>query len=474
MPVTAPGSPSPLPSIEPAAAASASPAPSDDRPRVADFARLGWANQAWLTPMAAVLTGPWLLSLATSAVGDRGTLVDFGFWHLRADAFPSFMVAIAALLQFFVLPVVGAHADSGRGRRRHWLIWSLAAGAVCCGLFAVTGETAWLAAGVLYLLGNLVMGTVDLVYNGTLPEIASPAERDAVSSRGIAWGYLGGGVLLAIDLMLLQSRSALGLSEGSTVRVCFVASGVWWLGFGLPAARRLTASTRTTDATDTPSATSLRQTIRGLADTSRLLGRMPQARRYLIAYLLFSDAVTGVAALAATYLTHELFAGDSDKATPFLFELVLMIQFAAVLGAWSFGRLAKRIGAHRALLLTLVLWCAIVVYAWAWMHTTTEAAGMGVAVGIGLGSNISLSRSLFAQMVPTGREATFFSLYEVAGSGTAWLAPLVFTLVVNATGSFRQAILSLVALFVGGLVLLLLTDTDEAAREAAAMNAVAQ
>lgn len=468
-------------------------------PRLTAFTRLAWANQAWLTPMAAVLTGPWLLAAATSAVGDRGTVLDFGFWHLRADAYPSFVVAVAALLQFFVLQVVGAHADSRPGHRRRWLVWSLAAGAACCGLFAVTGGGAWLAAGILYLFGNLVMGALDLVYNGTLPELAAPAERDAVSSRGIAWGYLGGGALLAVDLVLLQVHSALGLSESGMVRVCFVASGLWWLGFGLPAARGLapraveTARTgravrtakagQTVRAEQTPqtgagsadavAGTSLRHTLGALAGAWRTLGRMPQARRYLIAYLLFSDAVTGVAALAATYLTHELFGGDSDKATPFLFELVLMIQFAAVFGAWSFAALTRRIGARTALLLTLVLWCAVVLYGWAWMRTTTEAVGMGVAVGIGLGSNISLSRSIFAQMVPVGREATFFSLYEVAGNGTAWLAPLVFTVVVNATGSFRQALLSLMALFVAGFLLLLCTDIDEASREARLIDAEA-
>jgi UMF1 family MFS transporter len=481
--------PTPLPTspAEPpvAVAAPAGPALARD-PRLTAFTRLAWANQAWLTPMAAVLTGPWLLALATSAVGDRGTVLDFGFWHLRADAYPSFMVALAAVLQFLVLPVVGAHADGGAGRRRHWLVWSLAAGAACCVLFAVTGGGAWPAAGILYLAGNLVMGALDLVYNGTLPELAAPAERDAVSSRGIGWGYLGGGALLAVDLVLLQVHTALGLSESGMVRVCFVASGLWWFGFGLPAARRLTQrtapaataaathgapQTQMQTPTPAPTRTTLRHTLGALAGAWRTLGRMPQARRYLFAYLLFSDAVTGVAALAATYLTHELFAGDSDKATPFLFELVLMIQFAAVFGAWLIARLTRRIGARPALLLTLVLWCAVVLYGWAWMHTTAEATGMGVAVGIGLGSNISLSRSIFAQMVPGGREATFFSLYEVAGNGTAWLAPLVFTLVVNATGSFRQALLSLMALFVAGFALLLCTDVDEAAREARLVDA---
>ena len=495
--MTAP-TPLPPPSAEPPAVAVApveEAAGSD--PRLAAFTRLAWANQAWLTPMAAVLTGPWLLAAATAAVGDRGTVLDFGFWHLRADAYPSFMVAVAALLQFFVLPVVGAHADGGPARRRRWLVWSLAAGAACCGLFALTGGGAWLAAGILYLFGNLVMGALDLVYNGTLPELAAPAELDAVSSRGIAWGYLGGGALLAVDLVLLQVHTALGLSESGMVRVCFVASGLWWLGFGLPAARglaprtaRVTRAARTIESAyaneaaytnesaqaaaqsaDAAGGTSLRHTLGALAGAWRTLSRMPQARRYLIAYLLFSDAVTGVAALAATYLTHELFGGDSDKATPFLFELVLMIQFAAVFGAWSFAALTRRIGARTALLLTLVLWCAVVLYGWAWMRTTTEAVGMGVAVGIGLGSNVSLSRSIFAQMVPAGREATFFSLYEVAGNGTAWLAPLVFTIVVNATGSFRQALLSLMALFVAGFVLLLRTDINEASREARLVDA---
>jgi UMF1 family MFS transporter len=318
------------------------------------------------------------------------------------------------------------------------------------------------------------MGVVDLVGNGALPEIAAdhPGGLGAVSSRGIAWGYAGGGTLLAADLALLQLHDSIGLTEGGAVRICFLAAGLWWFGFGTPAARRLFPAATNEEADETPARAPGLAALRGqLSAGIRLFGRMPQARRYLFAYLFFSDAVTGVASLASTYLTHELVHNDSDKAAPFLFELILMIQFTAVLGAWAFGRLARSIGLRHALAVSLVLWVAVVVYAWAGMRTTGEAACMGVAVGIGLGSNAALARTAFADMIPRGREGTFFSLYEVASNGTAWLAPLVFTLVVNATGSFRQAILSLVILFAAGLVLLLRTDLAEAAREARAVEA---
>jgi len=453
-------------------------------PRVRAFGWLGWANHAWLTPVSAVLIGPWLLALATDKLGDRGTVLGFLGWDLHADAYPSFMVSVAAVLQLLVLPLVGGHADAatdGR-RRRGWLLGTVAAGALVCALLALTSGDDWAAAGLLFLAGALLMGAVDMLYNGTITEIAAPEERDEVSSFGASRGYLGGGALLAVDLLLANFHSALGLSESAAVRICFLLSGIFWAGFGLPAARRLLPSARRGARPRVPvpaqrpaaaDAAGPAGMLGQIATGFRLLGRMPQVRRYLIAYLLFADAVTGVVSLASTYLTHELFGNDSDKAAPFLFELILMIQFVAAAGAALSKPLARRLGTRNALVCSLVIWCAVVVYAWAWLRNEPEALVMGVFVGLGLGSNLALSRALFARMIPAGSESVFFSLYEVAANGTAWLAPLVFTVVVNTTGSFRQAILSLIALFAAGLVLLLFTDTGRAEQEALAESAAA-
>jgi UMF1 family MFS transporter len=147
--------------------------------------------------------------------------------------------------------------------------------------------------------------------------------------------------------------------------------------------------------------------------------------------------------------------------------LVLVVQLVAFAGALLFERLAAVLRTKNALLVSLLLWTAVVVYAYAGLRTTAEAWGLGIAIGVVLGGSQALSRSLFSRMIPRGREASFFSLYEVSDRGTSWIGPFLFGLLVAVTGSYRLAILSLVALFVFGIAVLLATDTDAAIRDAA-------
>jgi len=146
-----------------------------------------------------------------------------------------------------------------------------------------------------------------------------------------------------------------------------------------------------------------------------------------------------------------------------------MVQFVAFAGSLVFERIAAAIGTRNAILLSLVLWAGIVVYAYGWLETTTQAWAMGAVIAVVLGGSQALSRSLFSQMIPPGHEASFFGLYEIAERGTSWIGPLVFGAVVGATNSYRQAILSLIVLFVAGIAILAATDTARAIREARTM-----
>ena len=418
-----------------------------------------FANHAWVTTIGTVLIGPWLLQLAKSGAGsEHATLFSIGPWHLAASAYPSFVLAVAALAQVVVLPALGAAADA-LSAKRLILQATCTAGAVIAALLATTGGSQWLYAGIVFLVGTVVFGASDVVYNSFLSHLAASDRRDAVSSKGFAYGYLGGGILLAINLALLQLHSTIGLSKAAAVRVCFVTAGVWWIGFGLPAIRGLHERRQTRRRASAHG-------IGELRDTLRLLRTMPQAFRYLIAYLFFSDAISAVIGLSSTYITHELYGGNADDAAPFLFSLILLIQFLAMGGAIASARIAARAGTKRTILWSLVVWCAVIIYAYAALHSKAQAVAMGVVIALVLGGSQALSRSLYSQMVPAGREATFFGLFEVCDRGTSWIAPLLFTVVVNATGSFRQAILSLIVLFVLGLVLLARTDVDAGRREA--------
>lgn len=422
------------------------------------WALYSWADHAFATTVAAVLIGPFLLALTRNAVGPGGDVLRVGPLHLAGAAWPSAVVTAATILQLPVLPLLGAAADS-LGVRRRLLGLGCATGAVLVGLLALPGDRGWLLAGLLFLAASVVFGAADVVYNSYLPGLVPAAGRDRASSTGFAYGYLGGGLLLALNLALVQLHGQLGLSRGTAVRLAFVTAALWWAGFGAVAIRRLPP--------DPPAARRTPGT--GRAELTAALGtlrRMPQVRRYLLAYLLFSDAISAVIALAATYVTHELYGDDVDRAAPFLFALILVIQVVAVAGSVLGGRLAGRVGAKRTVLATLVVWSGVVGFAYAVLRTPSQAVAMGVVIGLVLGASQALSRSMWAQMIPAGREATFFGLYEVCNRGTSWLAPLAFTVVVTTTGSFRQAILSLVVFFVLGGVLLARTDVEAAAEEA--------
>jgi UMF1 family MFS transporter len=434
----------------------------NDRREISRWAMYSFANHAWVTTVGTVLIGPWLLALAKSAAGSSdATLFSLFGWHLSAAAYPSFMLAVAALLQVLVLPALGASADALAAKRRI-LFFCCGLGSFLAALLATTGGSQWLYAGLVFLAGNLVFGASDVVYNAFLPQLCSPDRRDATSSKGFAIGYLGSGLLLAINLVLLQIHGSIGISKATAVRLCFVEAGVWWAAFGFYAINGLRERGGITGKAG--------HGLGELRDALSVLRGMPNAFRYLIAYLFFSDAISAVIGLSSTYITHELYNDNATKASSFLFQLILLIQFIAIGGSLLFARIARVLGTKRTVLLTLVIWCFVVGYAYLALRSKAEAVFMGVVLALVLGGSQALSRSLYSQMVPRGREATFFGLYEICDRGTSWLAPLLFTLVVNTTGSFRQAILSLMALFLIGLVLLARTDTDQARVEAATVQ----
>lgn len=440
--------------------------PPEDRREVRRWAMYGFSNHGWVTTVGTVLIGPWLLALATSAAGNaHNSLFSVGPIHLRASAYPSFAIAVAALLQVPVLPLLGASADR-IGRKRRIITITCLVGSLCAALLATTGGSAWLYAGVLFVLGNAAFGASDVVYNSFLPRIAPPEHRDAVSSYGFAVGYLGSGLILALNLAVLQLHDSLGLTRADAVRVCFLMGAMWWAVIGVWAVRGLRERRIRAAARSRPR----RLGLDDLADGLRTLRGMPNAFRYLIGYLFFADAISAVVGLASTYLTHELYHDDAAAAATFLFSLILLIQFLAIGGSLLFAQLARVIGTKPTVLVTLVLWCVVVVYAYLILHTKGQAVAMGVLIALVLGGSQALSRSLYSQMVPRGHEATFFGLFEISDRGTSWVAPLLFTIVVDATGSFRQAILSLIVLFVVGIVLLARTNVDAAKAEAVAAS----
>ena len=282
-----------------------------------------------------------------------------------------------------------------------------------------------------------------------------------MSSYGWAIGYLGGGLLLALNLALFARADALGLPTGLVVRINLASAGVWWALFTLIplAALRTRGPARRLGPDEHYLTVGARQLWRTLGSARRY----PHTLLFLAAYLLYNDGIQTVIALASQF-------GQEALGLPIstLTAVILMVQFVAFGGALLFNRVAAALGAKRAIVVSLVIWTGTVTYAYGWLRTSGEFVALAAAIAVVLGGSQALSRSLYSRMIPTGQEAEYFSLYEVSERGTSWLGPLLFGLALQFTGSYRIAILSLATFFILGLTLLLRVDVARAAREAGA------
>ncbi len=416
-----------------------------------------WANSAFSTTVVTVFLGPYLTTVTQNAADAAGYVHPLGVTVL-ADSFFPFMVSLSVLLQVFFLPVLGAIADYTRLKKQMLGFFAYLGAFATMGLYFLNGDN-YLLGGSLFLLANLSFGAAMVFYNAFLPDISSPDDRDRVSSQGWALGYLGGGLLLAANLALFLQADRFGLSASHAVRISLASAGIWWAIFTV--IPLLALRTRASQRSLQPGERYVTVGFKQLGHTLRNLPQYPQTLLFLVAYLLYNDGIQTVIALSSQFGAQELGLEESS-----LISLILMVQFVAFGGALLFGYLARWMGAKRAILLSLVIWTATVVYAYGFLQTERQFFVMGGIIAIVLGGSQALSRSLFSQMIPAGQESEYFSLYEVSERGTSWLGPLFFGLALQFTGSYRIAILSVAIFFIAGLVLLPLVDVPRAIREA--------
>ncbi len=442
-------------------------APINDPREIFGWTMYDWAASTFSTTVAGVLLGPYLTALAQNAVGDNGTVLSLGpLGSVTAKSLWPFCASASVLLQVALLPPLGAIADYTNLKKRLLLVFTYIAVAATCLLFFIQGGL-YLLGGLLFIIANVSFGAGVVLYNAFLPEITTEDRRDRVSSRGFALGYLGGGLLLAANLALVLNAGRLGLSGGLAVRLSFLSAGIWWGSFALITFRRLKA--REAARALPPGRNVVTVGFAELRATFRQLRRLPHTLRFLVGYLFYNDGIQTVIGQSAVFVTQELFIGrglSDERARAFVIPLYLMVQFVAFFGALVFARIAALVGTKRAILLSLVLWSGVVIYAFGFLQTTGQALAMGATIALVLGGSQALSRALFSRMIPAGREAAFFGLYETSERGTSWIGPLIFGVVVASTGSYRRAILSLIVLFLVGMVILALTDTDRAVRDA--------
>jgi len=432
----------------------------NDRREIFGWKMYDWANSAFSTTVAGALFGPYLTRLAQTAVGENGVVLNLGaLGEVTAKSLPTLCVSISVGLQVFMLPILGALGDYSNLKKRLMAVFCFLGVAATCLLFFVQGNL-YLAGGLLFIVANICFGASIVFYNAFLPEITTEDEADKVSSRGFAYGYLGGALLLVVNLLLVLNAERLGMTTGLAVRLSLLSAGLWWGGFAVITFALL--KSRPAKKKLPPGKSYLSAGFAELRSTFKELRRLPLTARYLLGYLIYNDGIQTVIVAASTFLEQELFPGGNPV---FLLEIFLMVQFVAVAGALLFERLAYLMSTKRAIIVSLIIWSGIVIYAYGFLNSVPEAWVLAGVIAIVLGGSQALSRSLFSKMIPEGKEASFFGLYEVSERGTSWMGPLLFSLVVSRTGSYRLALLSLIFFFVVGLIVLWITDTDRAIRE---------
>jgi MFS transporter, UMF1 family len=432
----------------------------NDKREIFGWKMYDWANSAFSTTVAGALFGPYLTRLAQAAVGENGVVLNLGaLGEVTAKSLPTLCVSLSVGAQAFMLPILGALGDYSNLKKRLMALFCFLGVAVTCLLFFIQGNL-YLAGGLLFIVANICFGASIVFYNAFLPEITTEDEADKVSSRGFAYGYLGGALLLVVNLLLVLNAEQLGMTTGLAVRLSLLSAGLWWGGFALITFAFLKA--RPAKKILPPGKNYLSAGFVELVATFKELRRLPLTARYLLGYLIYNDGIQTVIVAASTFLEQELFPQGNPV---FLLEIFLMVQFVAVAGALFFERLAYLMKTKNAIIVSLIIWAGIVIYAYGFLNSVPEAWVLAGVIAIVLGGSQALSRSLFSKMIPEGKEASFFGLYEVSERGTSWMGPLLFSLVVSRTGSYRLALLSLIFFFVVGLIVLWITDTDRAIRE---------
>ncbi|TAL70924.1 MAG: MFS transporter [Bacteroidetes bacterium] len=415
-----------------------------------------WANSVFYTTVITVFLGPYLTSITKHGTDAQGFVHILGV-PIHSGSFFPYVVSASVLLQVLVLPLLGAIADYTHKKKFMLGLFAYIGSISTMGLFFLHGNN-YLLGALLFIIANISFGASAVMYNAYLNDIAEPDRRDAVSSIGWAFGYLGGGVLLALNLAFYLNAGKMGLTSEMAVRINLVSAGIWWALFTIipMMTLKIRQPAKQKQTGDSLVSIGFKELFKTIKDSFKY----PKTILFIIAYLLYNDGVQTVITISAVFGQEELGLSMST-----LTSVILMVQFMAFFGALLFKYLANAIGTKRALLISLVIWTGCVFYAFQYLHSETGFYLLGGLIAIVLGATQALSRSMYSHLIPKNKEAEYFSLYEISDKGTSWIGPLAFGLALQFSGSYRWAILSLALFFIAGYVILLSLNVKEAIKE---------
>jgi UMF1 family MFS transporter len=444
-----------------------------DNPRtIFGWCMYDWANSAYVTTVAVGLLPRYFAEVVVPPQGATYFGINFA-----ADSLWAIVLGASTLIAFLTSPILGAIADFSGAKKRFLLAFAYSGSLFAMLLdFCRSGDIVRTL--LFFLLAQVGFIGANVFYDAFLPSIASDERMDWVSGKGYSYGYVGGGLQFALALGLVLCHDRVGVTLEQAVRLGIVMAGVWWAGFTLFTARYLvepppkdSAPANSPDASDGADRASRSTTprpglfalaligVRRTWATTRKVRQFRQLLLFLVAFMLYDDAIQTVISMATIYGTVEL----KLSATTLMLTL-LLIQAIATFGALIFGRLAGWIGAKATIMVSLVMWSGVVIYAY-FIQTAAQFLALGGVVGLVLGGSQALSRSFYGSMIPEEASAEFYGFYTVFSKFSAMWGPWVFAIVKQVTGSSRLAILSIVVLFLAGLGLLAMVNVEKA-REA--------
>jgi len=418
-----------------------------------------WANSAFITSVMASVFPLYFAMIAKPTLGDN-TSAAWGY-----------TTSIALFITAVLSPILGAMADF-QGKKKRFLTYFMSLGVISTALMYFIITDRWLLASILFICGNVGFAGANVFYDSLLPHVANDDEIDQVSTRGYAIGYLGGGILLAINFAMILGgpKFLASMAMFSTyteaditalmIRITFVTVAMWWLGFTIPLWKHVSEPPRHVLAGE-EGQNPVHAGFARLKSTFKEITKYRELLKFLIAFWLYNDGIGTIIKMATIY-GDEIGIGQAD-----LLGAMLMVAFLGIPFTFAFGWLAKRIGTKTSIYITLVVY-TITAIAGYFMQTALHFWLLSVAVTMVQGGSLALSRSLFSRMVPKSKSAEFFGFFSVSSKFAGIAGPFVFAIISQATGGSRLSIVSLIFFFITGLIALTFVDENKGAQIAKA------
>ena len=412
-----------------------------------------WANSSFVTTIIAAVLPVFFVGVVCGSGSVTINLPGISF-SSNSQSLWGYAMSLAALLVAIGAPVFGAAADAG-GKRKLFLGIMTATGVIASALLFFSGPGLVGYTLTIVILGQIGFAGANVFYNSLLVYVTPPERRSIISARGFAMGYLGGGLLLALNLLMIKQPGFFGIPEGPmAVRLSFITVALWWAGFSIPLFKRVPEEPA---SSKTDFRKSFHKGIKSLSTTLKSIRQHRQAFRFLLSFLLYNDGIQTIIMMATVFGKAELGLESGH-----LIAALLLTQLIGVPGSILYGRFAAKTGSKKALLIGIACYIAVVLYAW----KMTEAWQFWVlagAVGLLQGGVQAISRSYYSLLIPQEKASEYFGFFSISSRFASILGPLMFAVIADITGSTRNSIISISVFFIaGGVILLTVKDTENA------------